>query len=195
MVYRAIQESLGRPVALKVMHPLFADSPEFTERFLNEGRLLASLRHSHIITIYDIGVSDGLHYISMEYIDGGDLRQRIGRGMPLHDSTRLCHHPGQLPQSGACSTGRAPRCQARQHSFPHGWYPTADRFWHCQATQQSPWLDSHREHDRSPYYLSPEQALGREVDSQADIYSLGIVFYEMLVGRSRLRGIPRSTSP
>ena len=83
VVYRAIQESLGRPVALKVMNPLLADSPEFTERFLNEGRLLASLRHSHIMTIYDIGVSDGLHYISMEYVDGGDLRQRIGHGMPL----------------------------------------------------------------------------------------------------------------
>jgi serine/threonine protein kinase len=63
VVYRAIQESLGRPVALKVMNPLLAVSPEFTARFLNEGRLLASLRHSHIMTIYDIGVSDG-HYIS-----------------------------------------------------------------------------------------------------------------------------------
>lgn len=76
VVYRAIQESLGRPVALKVMHPLCADSPEFTERFLNEGRLLASLRLSHIMTIYDIGVSDGLHYIS------GEHRGICGQGFP-----------------------------------------------------------------------------------------------------------------
>ena len=53
MVYRAAQESLGRPVALKVMNPLFSDSPEFSERFLDEGRLLAAVQHSNIITIHD----------------------------------------------------------------------------------------------------------------------------------------------
>ena len=68
MVYRAIQASLDRPVALKVMNPLFADNPQFTARFLEEGRLLASLRHNNIMTIYDIGVCDDLHYISMEYV-------------------------------------------------------------------------------------------------------------------------------
>jgi serine/threonine-protein kinase PpkA len=56
IVYRAIQDSLNRPVALKVMNPLFGDSAEFSQRFLNEGRLLASLQHHHILTIYDIGV-------------------------------------------------------------------------------------------------------------------------------------------
>ena len=80
-VYYAIQESLERPVALKVMNPLLADRPEFSQRFLNEGRLLAALRHSHIITIYDIGVSDQYHYISMEYVDGGDLKQRLLHGL------------------------------------------------------------------------------------------------------------------
>ena len=80
-VYRATQESLGRPVALKVMNPLFADSHEFSKRFLDEGRLLASLRHNNIITIHDIGVCDGFHYISMEYVDGGDLKQRIRNGI------------------------------------------------------------------------------------------------------------------
>jgi serine/threonine protein kinase len=64
VVYHAIQESLGRPVALKVMNPLLANSPEFSERSLNEGCLLASLRHSHIMTIYNIGVSGDYHYLS-----------------------------------------------------------------------------------------------------------------------------------
>ena len=188
VVYRAIQESLGRPVALKVMHPLFADSPEFTERFLNEGRLLASLRHSHIITIYDIGVSDGLHYISMEYIDGGDLRQRIGRDMPLQTaldyvitlgSCLKVAHAAQVVHRDVKPANILFRTDgtllltdfgiAKRLSNPHGLTATGSMI-------------------GSPYYLSPEQALGREVDGKADIYSLGIVFYEMLVGEKPFEG-------
>ena len=74
-VYLAIQESLHRAVALKILTNF--DSPEFSERFLNEGRTIAQLSHTNIITIHDIGIANGLHYISMEYIEGGDLKQRI----------------------------------------------------------------------------------------------------------------------
>jgi len=71
-VYLAIQESLDRPVALKVLTD--PDSPEFSERFVNEGRIIASLVHGNIVTVHDVGIAEGLHYISMEYVDGGDLR-------------------------------------------------------------------------------------------------------------------------
>ena len=88
-VYLAIQESLDRPVALKVLSPDFSDSPEFSERFLNEGRMLASLRHSNIITIYDFGIEDGMHYISMEYVEGKDLRSQLRAG--VKPSTALAY--------------------------------------------------------------------------------------------------------
>jgi len=77
-VYLAIQESLRRAVALKILN---FDSAEFSERFLNEGRAIAQLSHTNIITIHDIGIANGLHYISMEYIEGGDLKQRIKGGL------------------------------------------------------------------------------------------------------------------
>jgi serine/threonine-protein kinase PpkA len=188
VVYRAIQTSLDRPVALKVMHPLFADSPEFTERFLNEGRLLASLRHSNIMTIYDIGVSDGLHYISMEYVDGGDLRQRIGHGMPLQTaldyvitlgSCLKAAHAAQIVHRDVKPANILFRLDgtllltdfgiAKRLAHPHGLTATGSMM-------------------GSPYYISPEQALGRAIDGKADIYSLGIVFYEMLVGEKPFQG-------
>ena len=86
-VYLAIQVSLDRPVALKILSPDYSDSPEFSKRFLNEGRILASLRHSNIITIHDIGIEDGMHYISMEYVEGEDLKSQLRAG--IKSSTAL----------------------------------------------------------------------------------------------------------
>ena len=188
VVYRAIQESLGRPVALKVMHPLFADSPEFTERFLNEGRLLASLRHSHIMTIYDIGVSDGLHYISMEYVDGGDLRQRIDRGMPLQTALDYVITLGSCLK--AAHTAQVVHRDVKPANIlfrTDGTLLLTD-FGIAKRLRNQHGLTATGSMIGSPYYLSPEQALGRAIDGKADIYSLGIVFYEMLVGEKPFEG-------
>jgi serine/threonine protein kinase len=83
-VYLAIQESLNRPVALKLLDNVEADeSQDLTERFMAEGRIIASLSHPNIITIYDIGVANNSLYISMEYVEGGDLKQRLE--LPIAD--------------------------------------------------------------------------------------------------------------
>ena len=76
-VYLALQESLDREVVLKTMNPSNTESTDFLERFLNEGRIVASLRHPHIITIYDIGSTGDLVWIAMEYVEGGDLKSRL----------------------------------------------------------------------------------------------------------------------
>jgi serine/threonine-protein kinase PpkA len=188
VVYRAIQESLGRPVALKVMHPLFADSPEFTERFLNEGRLLASLRHSHIMTIYDIGVSDGLHYISMEYVDGGDLRQRIGHGMPLQTALDYVITLGSCLKAAHAAQVVHRDVKPANILFRTDGTLLLTDFGIAKHLRQHHGLTTTGSMIGSPYYLSPEQALGRAVDGKADIYSLGIVFYEMLVGEKPFGG-------
>ncbi|MAP12145.1 MAG: hypothetical protein CMQ61_08840 [Gammaproteobacteria bacterium] len=83
-VYLATQESLERDVVLKTMSLVDAEGTEFAERFLNEGRIVASLRHPHIITIYDIGATDDILYIAMEYVDGGDLKSRLDGPLPPH---------------------------------------------------------------------------------------------------------------
>jgi len=76
-VYYAIQESLARPVALKILTD--AASQEFSERFVNEGRIIASLNHSNIINVHDIGIAQGHHFISMEYLEGGSWRRASRR--------------------------------------------------------------------------------------------------------------------
>ncbi len=87
VVFRAVQESLQRPVALKVLKN--TESKEWTERFLNEGRILASLSHRNIITVHDIGIHDEHIYISMEYLEGGDLKARIQAGMTPKEALEL----------------------------------------------------------------------------------------------------------
>ena len=183
MVYYAIQESLGRPVALKVMNPLFAASAEFSQRFLNEGRMLAAVRHSHIVTIYDIGISDtGLHYISMEYVDGGDLKQRIHHG--LSPETALDY---VITLSSCLTTAHAVRIVHRDIKpvnilFRHDGTLLLTDFGVAKQLTAIEALTTTGNMVGTPHYLSPEQALGRSVDGRSDIYSLGIVLYEMLVG-------------
>ena len=82
IVYLATQESLKRDVVLKTMNVNDADSTEFAERSLNEGRILAQLRHPHIVTIYDIGRADDTLYTAVEYVDGGDLKSRLTGPLP-----------------------------------------------------------------------------------------------------------------
>ena len=78
-VYKAIQTSLNRPVALKVVHQNLAHDREFIDRFLREAQVCASMNHPNIVTVYDVGSIDTVHYISMEYLEGMTLRDRIKR--------------------------------------------------------------------------------------------------------------------
>ncbi len=76
-VYLAIQESFEREVALKVMSPELAKEQDFSERFLREARIVGKLEHPNIVTVYDVGIENGHHYLSMQYIDGRDLKQLL----------------------------------------------------------------------------------------------------------------------
>ena len=88
-VYLAIQESLHRSVALKVMIPSRGEGKAFSNRFLREGRTAASLEHRNILTVYDTGISGDLCYLAMEYVQGGDLKARISKGMSGSDSLAI----------------------------------------------------------------------------------------------------------
>ena len=188
MVYVAIQESLQRPVALKVLNPVHADSPEFTTRFLNEGRILASLGHSNVITIYDIGVDGGFHYISMELVEGGDLKRRMREGM---ESNRVLDYVATIADCLAA---------AHEKNIVHRDIKPANVLFRKDGTLLltdfgiAKQLDAKNELTLtgttvgSPHYLSPEQAQGRAVDGRADVYSLGIMAFEMLTGTKPYEG-------
>jgi serine/threonine-protein kinase PpkA len=181
-VYLAIQESLQRPVALKVLNPVYSDSPEFTERFLNEGRILANLAHPNVITIHDIGVEAGLHFLSMELVEGGDLKR--------HMKTKLD------PETVLDYVAVIADCLAATHEnkIVHRDIKPGNVLFRKDGTLLltdfgiAKQLDSDRDLTLtgvtvgSPHYLSPEQAKGSRVDGRADIYSLGIMAFEMLTG-------------
>jgi len=181
-VYLAVQQSLERPVALKVLDRSVADTPEFTERFLSEGRVIAQLQHRNIITIHDIGCAQGLHYISMEHVDGGDLKRRIAEGIDPDTALSL------METIGACldfahRAGVVHRDVTPANIlFRRDGTPVLTDFGIAKATHSKSELTRTGTVLGTPAYLSPERAQGKAVDGRADIYSLGVILYEMLVG-------------
>ena len=185
-VYLAIQESLGRPVALKVLdHP---ESAEYQERFLNEGRIVASLTHSNIITVHDIGVAARHLYISMEYVEGGDLRGKIRAGMTPPEAFDIVERIGSALQ--LAHERRVVHRDVKPANIlfrPDGTPLLAD-FGIAKDHLSDSGLTMDGSVVGSPYYLSPELARAQGIDGRADIYSLGIILYEMLVGEKPFKG-------
>ena len=188
VVYLAVQESLQRPVALKVLNPLFSDDPQFSERFLREGRIVASLIHNNIITIHDIGVADDFHFISMEYLDGIDLKGRMKEGLTPDraiDYTRtMCQALSYAHSRGFVHRDVKPA----NILFRENDTLLLSDFGIAKSLDGSSDITVTGTPMGCPHYLSPEQAQGLEVDVRTDIYSAGIILYEMLVGEKPFKG-------
>lgn len=180
-VYLAMQESLDRLVALKVLKKF--DSPLQAKRFLYEGRIIASLNHRNIITIYDIGAIGDQYYIVMEYLERGSLADRIAAGMQPQDILDL------MENIAGCLDF------IHRKGIIHRDIKPGNILFHKDGTVKLTDFGIAKQIDDdqnltmdgstfgSPYYLSPEQAAGHPLDARSDIYGLGIVFYEMLTGR------------
>jgi eukaryotic-like serine/threonine-protein kinase len=183
-VFRARDQDLDREVAIKVLSPLLAGDPGFVERFRREARLVAGLRHPNIVVLFDWGNQDGVPYLVMELLDGLSLRQRIGRDgrLPLStvlDLVRQCADAlDYAHQRGIVHRDVKPgnvMVDAAEHA-------TLTDFGIARALSGSD-LTIAGGIIGTPEYLSPEQALGQPVDARSDVYSLGIMAYELLVGR------------
>ncbi len=185
-VYLATQESLGRHVVIKQLKK-FNDVYQ-SARFHHEGRIIASLNHRNIITIYDIGVIGERYYISMEYLEGGDLEEKMRSGMSAPAALNL------LSVIGNCLDF------LHEKDIIHRDIKPANILFHKDGTpiltdfgvakQQE--VDINLTGDGSamgsPYYISPEQAECKQLDGRADIYSLGIILYEILTGSKPYTG-------
>lgn len=183
-VFLAIQESLDRPVVLKVLDQLQTDKAEdLAERFIAEGRILASLNHPNIITIYDIGISNHLLYISMEYVHGGDLKQRmelpISADEALDFLAKISSALGEAHKHGIVHRDVKPA----NILFRDENTPLLTDFGIAKQVNLDTDLTSTGIFLGSPNYVSPEQADGLTIDGRADIYSLGCIFYEILTGK------------
>jgi serine/threonine-protein kinase PpkA len=165
------------------------DKPEQSKRFINEGRIIASLNQRNIITIHDIGVMGDRHFIAMEYLEGGDLEAQIQCGMAVEATINLIKTVGDcldfVHRKGIVHRDIKPaNILLRKDGTP-----TLTDFGIAKQLEQDTKLTMDGTAMGSPDYLSPEQAECKPLDGRTNIYGLGIVFYEMLTGRKPNQGV------
>jgi serine/threonine-protein kinase PpkA len=183
-VHLAVQTSLEREVAIKVMAPALAADPQFSKRFLQEARMLASLAHPNIVAVYDVGVTPAqLHYFSMQYLPGGDLASRVQRG--IEERELVLTIAGVARAIGyAHARGYVHRDVAPGNVlFDANNNPVLTDFGIALATVTGGHVTSSGFSVGTSHYMSPEQARGGDVDSRSDIYSLGVLAFFGLARR------------
>jgi len=182
-VYCAQDMQLGRKVALKLLHDRFAEDEEFVERFRREASSAAGLQHQHVVSVYDRGQAGGTSYIAMEYVDGRTLKVLVQESGPLEPAraveltvqilraARFAHRRGVIhrdfkPQNVIVDDeGRA---KVTDFGIARAGASDMTQTGSIMGTAQ---------------YLSPEQAQGHAVGARSDLYSIGIILYELLTGR------------
>jgi len=182
VVYRAEHVRLGRPAALKLLAPGLGEA-DFSERFLRESQLAASLDHPSIVPIYDAGEEDGLLYIAMACVEGSDLKAVLGREgrLPTRRALRIA---GQI---GAALDAAHARGLVHRDVKPANILVTADDRAYLSDFGVVKELASNGSTRTGSFigtieYCAPEQIEGREVDARTDVYALACVLYECLAG-------------
>ena len=187
-VYRGQDEVLGRTVAIKTMLPQYANDPSFAARFKQEAQAAAALQSPYIVSVYDWGKDGDTYYIIMEYLRGTDLKSGIKKHGAL-DCKKVAQIGSQIAQALSV---------AHRHDIIHrdikpqnimvlrdGSVKVADFGIACLANSANTLT---QEALGSVHYMSPEQARGDRTDARSDIYSAGVVLYEMLTGRLPFEG-------
>ncbi|MCD6452546.1 MAG: protein kinase [Acidobacteria bacterium] len=191
IVFKARDLKLDRLVAIKVLPPEFAYDIEFLRRFHHEAKIAAKLDHPNIISIYEVGEADGLTYFAMSYIDGETLADYIKRTGPIPTSEAIritkdiasalsyAHKRGIIHRDIKPENillDQEGRIKVTDFGIAKAAYGTT------LATRTGVSLGT-------PHYMSPEQARGKPIDKRSDLYSLGIVMYEMVTGRVPFEGV------
>jgi eukaryotic-like serine/threonine-protein kinase len=192
-VYLAEDEELGRQVAIKILNDRHASDDQFVERFRREAKNAAGLSHPNIVSVYDRGEAEGTYYIAMEYLDGRSLKDRIVEEGPLPITSaievtrQILHAVGFAHRRGIVHRDIKPHNVLLADGTGEGQsrFKVTDfgisRTTTSQMTEAGSIVGTAQ-------YLSPEQARGAAVDQRSDIYSVGIVLYELLTGRLPFTG-------
>ena len=183
-VYRAKDQLLERTVAVKILHKQYENDTEFITRFQREAKAAARITHPNIVNVYDVGVAEGRHYIVMEYVPGRTLKERIKEEgpVPVPQALQIARQiAGALAQAHA---NNLVHCDIKPHNIlvmPDGNVKVAD-FGIARAVTEST-MTYNDNIMGSVHYFSPEQARGTMITPKSDVYSLGVLLYEMLSGR------------
>jgi tRNA A-37 threonylcarbamoyl transferase component Bud32 len=184
-VYKAYHAAMDRYVAIKVLPRQLAENPEFTGRFRREARTIANLEHPHILPVYDSGESEGVAYLVMRYLEAGTLKDRMDEGpltlaqvdryfSQLADGLGYAHRKGVIHRDLKPSNALV---DAQDNLFLTDF--GIAKLLEDGATK----FTATGGVIGTPTYMSPEQGQGRPVDQRSDIYSLGVVLYEMVTGK------------
>ena len=182
IVYKAKDTSLDRLVAYKVLPETLQENPQALKNFLREAQAAAKLNHPGIVTVYDTGAQDGRYYIAMEYVDGTTLKEILRRRGAIAPAGIL-HVLVQMCEALA---------YAHDKKVVHRDIKTANVMWTRDKKAKlmdfglAKVIEEVRNHTTvvsgTPYYMSPEQTLGKNVDHRTDIYSLGVTLFELVAG-------------
>src|SRR5881628_3489603 len=187
-VYLAEDEVLGRRVAIKILNDRHAGDDQFVERFRREAKNAASLSHPNIVSIYDRGEAEGSYYIAIEYLDGRTLKELLVRNGPPPISIAIDYARQILGAIGFAHRNGIVHRDIKPHNVVvgrDGRLKVTDfgiaRSGASQMTEVGSIIGTAQ-------YLSPEQARGSPVDQTSDLYSVGVVLYEMLTGQVPFTG-------
>ena len=191
VVFRARDPQLNRVVALKVMRPEIARNPQAAERFLREARAAATVKHDHIITIFQVGKEGGVPFIALEFLKGEGLDERMNREriLPHMEVSRIGHQTA-LGLAAAHAEGLIHRDIKPANIWleaPSGRVKILD-FGLARTGQDNVNLTGSGTVVGTPAYMSPEQANGDPVDHRSDLFSLGVMLYRMATGEAPFRG-------
>jgi serine/threonine-protein kinase len=183
-VYRARQENLDRNVAIKVLPLYYAADPAFVERFQLEAKAMAKLSHPNIVTIHDAGEERGRLFIIMEFVAGGNLKDRMTPTLPLSETTRVIRDV-----ASALSYAHERHIVHRDVKPVNVLVDSNGRivlsdFGIAKVLASSNVVTRTGAGVGTPEYMSPEQCRGAHVDGRSDIYALGVMLYEMLTGHT-----------
>ena len=182
-VYLAERESDNAPTVLKLLNADLSRENEFLRRFIREYGILSKLSNPHIVKIFDQGYSDQHVYIAMEYFGGGDLKERIDRGIAPEQALELLAQMARGLQAIHDAEVIHRDLKPQNIMFRDDSSLGILDFGIAKIASEETQLTEHGQVFGTPYYMSPEQGTGKILDARSDLYSLGVIFYEMLTSR------------